>query len=182
MITTTPDIQTLYQKAIRFAGEKHASQKMPASEANYLVHLANVAMEVMIAAEHLAEFDVKFAVQVALLHDVLEDTDLSYSELQRAFSDDIAEAVRALSKDESLPADQQIPDSLRRIKKFRKEVWAVKLSDRISNMQEPPKSWSVEKTKKYHQVAKLILKELDGGNSYLEQRLKTKIDNYKQYF
>lgn len=174
--------QSAYQKAMRFVGEKHGDQKMPASQASYLVHLSNVAMEVIFADQHTDDFDLEFAVQVALLHDVLEDTPTSFEEVADNFSQEIAEAVLALSKNEELPADVQIPDSLMRIKSLRKEVWAVKLADRITNMQEPPSSWNREKKKHYRQVAKLILQELKGGNSYLESRLKQKINAYPEYY
>ncbi len=183
MKTNTPpfDIQQTYQKAIRFAGEKHADQKMPASKASYLLHLSNVAMEVILAERHTRDFDLEFAVQVALLHDVLEDTPASFEEVVESFSPEIAEAVLALTKNEELPADIQIPDSLMRIKALRKEVWAVKLADRISNMQEPPNTWNQEKKKHYRQVAKLILQELEGGNAYLESRLEALIQDYKDF-
>ena len=62
-----------------------------------------------------------------------------------------------------------------------KEVWAVKLADRISNMQEPPPSWNQEKKQNYHRVAKVILKSLQGGNAYLEGRLAQKIEDYKEF-
>lgn len=175
-------IQSAYQKAIRFAGERHGDQKMPASPASYLVHLSNVAMEVILADQHTDDFDLEFAVQVALLHDVLEDTSTSFEEVADQFTQEIAEAVLALSKNEELPSDIQIPDSLMRIKAMRKEVWAVKLADRISNMQEPPKTWDLEKKKYYRQVAKLILQELEGGNAYLESRLQVQIKSYPKYF
>ena len=51
------DLQTLYQKAIKFAGEKHENQKVPGSQSSYLVHLSNVAMEIMLAAQHTDNFD-----------------------------------------------------------------------------------------------------------------------------
>lgn len=176
------NIQESYQKAIRFAGERHGNQKLPASKASYLVHLSNVAMEVILAEQHTDDFDLEFAVQIALLHDVLEDTPASFEEVSESFSGEIAEAVLALSKNEDLPGDIQIPDSLMRIKALRKEVWAVKLADRISNMQKPPKTWNLEKKKQYRQVAKLILQELKGGNAYLESRLEEKIKEYKRYY
>lgn len=176
------ELQQTYQKAIRFAGERHANQQMPASKASYLVHLSNVAMEVILAAKHSKNFDLLFAVQVALLHDVLEDTPTSFEEVAESFSIEIAESVLALSKNEDLPADDQIPDSLRRIKTLRKEVWAVKLADRISNMQEPPGNWTLEKKKQYLEVAKLISNELKGGNAYLESRLEEKIGEYPEYY
>lgn len=174
-------VQRAYQMAIHYAGERHAVQKMPASEASYLVHLSNVAMEVILAEKQSADFDLAFAVQVALLHDVLEDTPTSPQEVAESFSPEIAEAVLALTKNEELPEDIQIPDSLMRIKALRKEVWAVKLADRISNMQQPPKTWSHEKKKHYRQVAKLILQELEGGNAYLELRLEALIRDYKDF-
>lgn len=175
------NIQTLYQRAIRFAGERHGDQKMPSSDASYLVHLANVAMEVIFAAPHSSDFDLEFALQVALLHDVIEDTPTSFEEVRDQFSQPIADAVKALTKNEHLPADEQIPDSLKRIRTLQREVWAVKLADRISNMQKPPANWTSEKRIKYREVAKLILQELKGGNPYLENRLKELIEEYRKF-
>jgi hypothetical protein len=39
--------------------------------------------------------------------------------------------VRALTKDASLPTNEAMADSLRRVRLQPPEVWAVKLSDRI---------------------------------------------------
>ena len=175
------NIQKAYQKAMRFAGESHGDQKIPASESSYLVHLSNVAMELIFAERHSEGFDLEFALQVGLLHDVLEDTPISFEEIEKTFSQEIAEAVLALTKNEELPSENRIPDSLNRIKAFRKEVWAVKLADRITNMQKPPHTWSVEKRKKYREVARLIGSELEGGNAYLEARLQKLIAAYGEF-
>ena len=175
------EIQDSYRAALRFAGEWHGDQKMPDSQASYLIHLAAVAMEVMMADRFTQDFDLDFAVQVALLHDVIEDTPCSYEEVRDEFSRPVADAVLALTKNEQLPSDQQIPDSLSRIRDFRKEVWAVKLADRISNMHEPPSSWSREKKVKYREDAGLILSELKGGNAYLESRLFGLIEDYESF-
>ena len=175
------EMQTTFQAALRFAGEWHGDQKMPDSQASYLVHLATVAMEVMTADRFTQDFDLHFAVQVALLHAVIEDTPCTYQELRDRFNEPIADAVLALTKNEQLPWEEQIPDSLRRIKNLRKEVWAVKLADRISNMQKPPSSWSREKKEKYREDARLILGELEGGNTYLESRLTRLIEEYEAF-
>ena len=175
------DFQSLYQKAIAFAGAKHTDHKVPGTQSSYLLHLANVAMETMIAAGHTDDFDLGFAVQVALLHDVLEDTSTTFDELKEAFGQKIAEAVLALSKNEDLEPDLQIPDSLERIKLQPKEVWTVKLADRTSNLQPPPAHWDNNKRIAYHKMAVTILLKLKGGNAYLEQRLEEKILDYNQY-
>ncbi len=174
-------LQSLYQKAIAFAGEKHRDQKVPGTQSSYLLHLSNVAMETMIAAWHTDDFDLGFALQTALLHDVLEDTPTTFEELKAAFGQKIADAVLALSKDEALEPDVQIQDSLERIKLQPKEVWTVKLADRTSNMQEPPQHWDNNKRSSYLLMARVILKELKGGNAYLEKRLEEQVLRYDRY-
>ena len=173
--------QSLYQKAIAFAGEKHQDQKVPGTQSSYMVHISNVAMETMFAAKHTPDFDLGFALQVALLHDLIEDTSTTFSELQAVFGLKIADAVLALSKNEALESAAQIPDSLERIKLQSKEVWAVKLADRISNMQKPPAHWDQFKIITYQKMAKVILLTLKGGNQYLEERLEKKILAHNRY-
>lgn len=175
------DLQSSYQKAINYAGAKHKNQKVPGTQSSYLVHLSNVAMETMIAAQHTDDFDLNFAIQVALLHDVLEDTSTTFVEVKELFGPKVADAVLALSKNDTLKSELQIADSLERIKLQSKEVWAVKLADRITNMQEPPEHWDNDKRINYLLMACVILSTLKGGNSYLEKRLEDKIKNYNTF-
>lgn len=175
------DSQSLYQKAIAFAGERHKDQKIPGTEISYIVHLSNVAMEIFKAHADTPDFDLDFAIQTALLHDVLEDTPTSFEELRIHFGQSIAAAVWALSKNDKLKSEEQIPDSLRRIKLQPKEVWVVKLADRISNLQEPPKHWDHPRRIQYQKMAYLISETLKGGNPYLENRLREKIRSYNNY-
>lgn len=46
--------------------------------------------------------------------------------------------------------------SLTRIKKLQKEVWAVKLADRITNLQPPPSGWNKQKRLKYLEESKSL--------------------------
>lgn len=175
------EVQTLYQEAIKFASLKHQNkdQKVKGTELPYVVHLSNVAMEILVAASFTNDFNLTYAIQVALLHDTIEDTETTFEEIKETFGEDIAIAVLALSKDDKLPKDQQIPDSLTRIKKMQNEVWAVKLADRITNLQPPPANWTDGKNLQYAEDAQLILEELRNGNQYLAERLETKISEYR---
>jgi len=177
------DTQTIHQKAIKFAALKHSEQGQttPGTQLPYVVHLSNVAMEILIASQHAADFDVDFAVQVALLHDVLEDTTATFEELAEVFGRETAEGVAALTKNDHLPREDKMPDSLSRTKPLRKEIRAVKLADRITNLQTPPGHWDNLKKTEYLEEAKLILDTLSGGNPYLENRLADKIRNYEKY-
>jgi len=177
------EVQNQYQKAIIFATSKHMEkgQKVPGTDMPYVVHLSNVAMEIIIAASNSDNFKLDFAVQVALLHDTIEDTSTKIEELENKFGTEIAQAVSALTKNKDLPKDQQMQDSLTRIKYLPLEVWAVKLADRITNLQAPPPYWDNQKIINYQNEARTILKELKAGNKFLALRLETKITEYKKY-
>lgn len=177
------ELQTKYQNAIVFAAKKHAdkNQLIPGTNLPYLVHLSNVAMEILIASQKTETFNTEFAIQVALLHDILEDTETTFDELVDEFGKEIAQAVLSLTKNSNIPKEQRMDDSLSRITKLEKEVWAVKLADRITNLQVPPKHWSLEKITEYQKQAIQIHNSLKGGNEYLENRLLKKILDYLKY-
>ena len=175
-------IQELYQKAMRFAGERHALQKVPGTEANYLLHLSNVAMEVLMAYTEAQNFDLGFALQAAALHDIIEDTDTEYEEVKMLFGVRVADAVQALTKDHTLPTKaERMTNSLARICALEKEVGMVKLADRITNLQPPPPLWSNRKIKNYLKEAENIAKVLNHHNPYLQERLRERIENYQCY-
>lgn len=172
--------QELYQKAMKFAGEKHSDQKVPGTNSNYLLHISNVAMEVLIAHHFEGNFDLGFAIQIAILHDTIEDTSANYNEIMDSFGEPIAKAVKALSKDQNIVSKEaRMIDSLKRINELQNEVGLVKLADRITNLQAPPLNWSKDKTIKYCDEAKLILKVLGMKNKYLSERLLLKIKDYE---
>ncbi len=177
------DIQNAYQQAIKFAAAKHAemNQLIPGTNLPYVVHLSNVAMEILVAGAATPGFNLPFAIQVALLHDVLEDTAVTFEEIENTFSFDVAKAVESLTKNDALHKSEKMLDSLKRIKVLSNEVWSVKLADRITNLQKPPAHWSISKMQEYKNEAETILKGLAGGNSYLENRLKIKIKEYELY-
>ena len=174
------NIQTIYQKTIAFAAEHHGQQKMP-NGLPYIVHLSNVAMEVFMAHKQKPDFDLKIAIQLALLHDVLEDTALSFKALEDDFGNVVAEGVLALTKDSTLDKKDQMDDSLNRILDLGREVAIVKICDRITNLQRPPKRWDNAKIKKYHLQAIQIAERLEGKNEYLDKRINKKIEKYKLY-
>lgn len=177
------DTQSLYQKAILFATQKHVDKKqtVPGTNLPYVVHLSNVTMEVIIASFHTENFNLDHAVQVALLHDTLEDTSTGFEEIEDKFGLNVAKGVAALTKNSDLPKDEQMPDTLERIKDQPLEIWAIKLADRITNLQTPPLEWTSDKKKEYYHESKTILRELKEGNAYLAKRLEMKIKEYEIY-
>ena len=177
------EVQNPYKEAILFASTKHMEQEqfVPGTDLPYVLHLSMVAMEIMIASSNTDHFNIGFAIQVALLHDTLEDTSTKIEELENKFGVDVAKAVSALTKNKDLPHEKQMQDSLKRIKDLPSEVWAVKLADRIINLQPPTAHWDNQKRIKYQNEAKTILGELKDGNKFLATRLEVAILEYGNY-
>jgi (p)ppGpp synthase/HD superfamily hydrolase len=178
----SPWSQDKYIDALKFAAEAHKRQKVPGSNLPYLVHVCLVAMEIIAALEAESGCDGDLAVQSALLHDVIEDTPKTYDDILDIFGKEVAEGVRALTKKDSLPTkSQQMADSLSRIKAQPREIWMVKLADRITNMQPPPGHWGRKKRSKDHREAIRIRDSLSAASPFLARRLGVKIDAYAAY-
>jgi (p)ppGpp synthase/HD superfamily hydrolase len=168
----------LYIEACRFAAIAHRGQILPGSDLPYLIHLNFVSMEVIAALSIESGWDGDLAVQCALLHDTIEDTDTTYAQIRSSFGIRVADGVQALSKNPDLPTSQRSIDSITRIKQQPMEVWMVKLADRITNLQPPPAHWTTEKIRRYQAEAVEIHAQLQTASPYLGERLAEKIHNY----
>ncbi|WP_310413472.1 HD domain-containing protein [Chamaesiphon sp. OTE_8_metabat_110] len=92
----------LYIKACRFAAQAHLGQLIPGSNLPYLLHLNLVSMEIIAALGAETGHNGDLAVQCALLHDTIEDTDTSYDRIAAIFGVRVADGVLALSKNSDL--------------------------------------------------------------------------------
>lgn len=173
--------QELYIRAYKYAARAHHGQCVPGSDLPYITHLSFVSMEIMSSLSIGNKRNGDLAVQCALLHDTIEDTEVTYEQVKDKFSIVVAYGVRALTKNKKLDENKQMEDSLRRIKKQPKEIWMVKMADRITNLQPPPSHWNNEKMKKYRNEANQIYNSLKDADEYLALRLKNKIEDYKNF-
>ncbi len=180
----SPDV---WLSAWRFAADAHEGQLVPGSRRPYIVHVGAVAMEVGNAIARRAQLGQavarpELAIQVALLHDVVEDTEVRLDELRARFGDAVADGVHAVSKNPAVgdkPA--QMRDSLARIRTQPPEVWMVKLGDRINNLEAPPQHWKPDKIRAYRAEAREIHAQLGPACPVLGDRLLAKIAEYARY-
>ncbi len=142
-----PEGTDLISRAFEFASEKHASQRRASGEP-YIIHPLEVAT---ILADIKVDAD---TVAAALLHDVLEDTDATYEDLERLFNPTVAKLVFGVTKltslskitRESLSGIERGENLIRKelqIVNLRKllvrtaddiRVLVLKLADRLHNM------------------------------------------------
>lgn len=173
--------QEAYIKAYKFAAEAHQDQKFPGTEISYIMHLSFVSMELIAALAVESECNGDLAIQCAILHDTIEDTDVTFEQIKTEFGLSIADGVLALTKDSSIEKSLQMSDSLKRIKQQPQEVWMVKLADRITNLQAPPHYWKRDKIAKYREEAIIIYEALKTASPFLASRLYNRIDNYQVF-
>jgi (p)ppGpp synthase/HD superfamily hydrolase len=168
-----------FHEAFCFAAKAHNGQLLPGTDLPYLTHIALVCAEVMVTAPTASDPDV--LVQCAALHDSIEDTDVTYDALLQRFGKGVADGVRALTKNRSIEKATQVDESLGRIRLQPKEIWMVKMADRITNLYPPPATWSREKRTSYREESGRILAMLGDANAYLAQRLANRITEYESY-
>jgi (p)ppGpp synthase/HD superfamily hydrolase len=182
----TPWDPDIYAKAWSFASLHHRGQTYggprEGEQIEYINHIASVAMEVSAVLQVEDGLDGNLAIQCALLHDTLEDTAATYDAVQAQFGPAVADGVKALSKDPAIAdKNEKMHDSLRRIKLQPREVWMVKLADRIANLYHPPFYWDNRKILAYRDEGALIHTTLCAASPVLAERLQQKIDAYPQF-
>ena len=166
----------LFYETLDFAAGAHEGQYVPGHNYSYVVHLYGVCMEALRAAM-IEPADSNLIMQCALLHDTMEDTPITLSILTDRFGSQVAEGVLALTQQEG----ESTENYLKKIVRQSKEIWMVKLADRIWNMHEPPEHWDLTKRKAYCGEAKVILETLKGGSPYLAARLSDRIYAYNKF-
>ena len=123
----------LIQKAYNFAAEHHKGQKRMSGE-DYIIHPLNVAYI-------LADLQMDDStICAALLHDVVEDTDVTNEDIVKNFGEEIAEMVAGVTK---LSKIQYVTIKEEQVENYRKmflamgkdiRVILIKLADRLHNM------------------------------------------------
>jgi (p)ppGpp synthase/HD superfamily hydrolase len=179
----TPD---LYARALDLAAHVHRRKKVRGPRLPYVVHVVKVAAEVIRATEGVPGVDRDLAVACALLHDAIEDSPAGErpgvaARIREGFGAAVLRGVQALSKDDRLPPAEQMPDSLRRIGRDRREVWMVKLADRVTNLAPPPRGWSRARRRAYLAEAGAILEALGKASPLLSTRLRERMQAYEAY-
>ncbi|CCG53005.1 GTP diphosphokinase [Flavobacterium indicum GPTSA100-9 = DSM 17447] len=133
--TLTDDDKKIIRKAFDVAVDAHKEQRRKSGEA-YIFHPIAVAK---IVARDIGLGST--AIAAALMHDVVEDTEITVQDIEKMFNPKIAQIVEGLTKIPKVKQDQEI--SLQ-AENFRKmlltlhddvRVILIKIADRLHNMQ-----------------------------------------------
>ena len=155
--------------AIAFAAERHRNQRRKDIEAspyiNHPIALANV-----LANEALVEDD--RVLIASILHDTIEDTETTETELVRLFGQEISSIVLEVTDDKALPKAERKRLQIEHAATLSRRARLVKLADKICNLRDlissPPSDWSVARQCEYFDWAKAVVDKLRGVNPALE--------------
>ena len=131
-IKNTEELEEI-KKAYLFANEKHKGQKRISGE-NYIIHPLNVAY--ILSDIHA---DSK-TIEAALLHDTIEDCDVTKEELEEKFGQEVAKLVESITKINKLnfsgDTDAMIANQRKILVGLTEDVRVIilKLADRLHNM------------------------------------------------
>lgn len=155
---TTPHAIARLTHAAHFAGRAHKAQQRKGIDAEpYVNHLLEVA-ELVAHAEVPGDFEVVIA---ALLHDTVEDTDVTEAQLVAEFGRRVADLVMAVTDDKSLSKDRRKWLQIEHAPHLDRDAKLIKLADKTSNLRAlvrtPPVGWTQERLLHYVVWAKAVV-------------------------
>ena len=133
--TLTNDDKKIIRKAFDVAVDAHKDQRRKSGEA-YIFHPIAVAK---IVARDIGLGATSIA--AALMHDVVEDTDITVQDMEKIFNPKIAQLVEGLTKISKVKTDQEISMQAENFRKMLLtlnddvRVILIKIADRLHNMQ-----------------------------------------------
>jgi guanosine-3',5'-bis(diphosphate) 3'-pyrophosphohydrolase len=161
-------------KAIEFAAQRHRDQRRKNSvESPYINHpiaVANILAQI-------GEVQSDAVLAAAILHDTIEDTDTTATELSRYFGESVSRLVKEVTDDKSLPKAKRKELQIEHAPDLSVGAVLIKLGDKIHNVGEiandPPPHWPLERRVEYVSWAESVIANCPRVNQRLEQEFES---------
>ena len=157
-------------KAIEFAARKHSTQRRKDEEASpYINHPIAVAH---LLADTGGITDL-ITLMAAVLHDTVEDTETTPSELEEHFGQSVRMVVEEVTDDKSLEKAERKQRQIDHAPHLSKRAKAIKLCDKIANVRDvtnaPPADWALPQRIAYLDWTEHVVAGCRGANAPLEK-------------
>lgn len=151
--------------AIAFAAAKHRNQRRKDAEASpYINHPLQLAH---VLATEGGVSDLK-TLMAAVLHDTVEDTETTHDELVERFGKKVADVVKEVTDDMTLPKPERKRQQVEHAPNMSKRAALVKLSDKTCNLRDvansPPAGWPLKRKQDYFDWAQEVVDGLPAVN------------------
>ena len=156
-------------RATNFAAIAHSqTRRKGAAQEPYIEHLIEVTE---ILADCGGACD-SVLLQAAMLHDTLEDTDVTEAELARRFGAPVAVVVAELTDNTALPKEERKRLQVKNAPALSDRGRQIKIADKISNLRglivSPPERWDFERKMRYFSWSEDVVAGCRGVNPALD--------------
>ena len=159
----------LLLRALAFAAHKHRDQRRKDAEASPYINHPIALAEVLAREGGVSDVEVLAA---ALLHDTIEDTETTPTELEKKFGPAIASIVLEVTDNKMLKKHIRKKMQVEHAARASRPAKLVKLADKICNLRDvaerPPAKWDRLRQREYFDWAKQVIDRLRGAHPKLE--------------
>jgi guanosine-3',5'-bis(diphosphate) 3'-pyrophosphohydrolase len=160
---------SLILRALKFSAEKHSNQRRKDKAASpYINHPINV-LETLWRVGNVRDAAVLAA---AVLHDTIEDTETTATELEAAFGEEVAGLVMEVTDNKSLPKEVRKQLQIDHAPDKSPGAKQIKLADKLCNVHDisssPPAHWPLQRREEYLDWTEKVVSGLRGANKELE--------------
>lgn len=181
MTETTLPMSILFD-ALTLAADKHQYQRRSGYDRlPYINHLLKVT-DALIRIGKESDPDLLVA---AILHDIIEDTDITETELALRFNPRTAAIITELTDDMSLSYQERKRRQLEGAPRLSKEARKIRITDKASNIRDLidyPVEWPLEKKQYYVTHAVEVINQIRGVNAPLEAWFDTLVAEARRVF
>lgn len=165
---TTPETLRRITAAFDLAARAHTGQTRKGSRAEpYVNHVADVAARLARSPQATEAM-----VVAAILHDVVEDTEVTLEDIRQRFGEEVAGYVAEVTDDMDLPKEERRRLQVERAPTKSPGAKRIKLADKASNLaalsDSPPHWWNAAERRSYLDWAREVAQGLRGVDPLLE--------------
>ncbi len=169
----TPHISAVIVKALEFASVAHKNQRRKTEdEVPYISHPASVGL--LLAHHHFPEP----VIIAGILHDVIEDTQFGYSDIETRFGKEVADLVQHVTEDKAAPWLQRKQGYTDHLNNAPDEALIISATDSLSNMRSMKaglEKQHADNTKLIFNMAKQMLTYVPQRYEIISKRIKHKL-------
>ncbi len=157
-------------KAIEFASRKHSTQRRKDAEASPYINHPIAVTRLLADTGGITDLVTLIA---AVLHDTIEDTETTPSELDEHFGQTVRKVVEEVTDDKVLDKVVRKERQIEHAPHLSRRAKAIKLADKIANvrdvMDSPPPDWPLARRIEYLDWTEKVVAGCRGTNDGLEK-------------
>ena len=158
--------------ALTLASYAHRTQFRKGNGEPYVNHLIDVAA-ILTRVASVTDADILIA---ALLHDVIEDTEVTAAEVESQFGPRVRALVTALTDDKSLPKLERKRLQIEHMRTAEHDAKLIKIADHCSNTATLPGCWTKQRRVEYLDWSIEVVRACGPTHSALEREHRERVE------